>query len=170
MPPKRRLEAYIDGQLLSPESLMMSYGHEPHLSEGALKLPIFQTSTFAAKTAEDLESCFEDLHGKKWKGPYQSRGLVYSRFNHPNLETLEERLTVGDEAEACAVFASGRGARSAVCRCFLKPGDLLLHSEPLYGGTDSFLKKELAGIHTLGFPVKSSLKEIEHTSELQSQF
>lgn len=158
---KRRPEAYIDGKLLSPESLMMSYGYSPSLSEGSIKPPIFQTSTFAAKTAEDLESFFKDLHTKHKKGPYQNKGLVYSRINNPDLEILEDRLTLWDDAEACAVFSSGMAAITAICHCFLKPGDLLLHSEPLYGGTDHFLKNELPGVRTLGFSAKASMKEIE---------
>lgn len=158
---RRRPEAYIEGKLLSPESLMMSYGYSPALSEGAIKPPIFQTSTFAAKTAEDLESFFKDLHCAHKKGPYQNRGLVYSRINNPDLEILEDRLTLWDDAEACAVFSSGMSAIAAICYCFLKPGDLLLHSEPLYGGTDHFLKSELKGVRTLGFSAKATQAEIE---------
>ena len=42
----------IDGQKLRPESLMMGYGYDPQLSEGALKVPIFHTSTFVFENAE----------------------------------------------------------------------------------------------------------------------
>ena len=43
----------IAGKTLRPESLMMSYGYEPSWSEGAIKSPIFQTSTFVFKSAEE---------------------------------------------------------------------------------------------------------------------
>ena len=42
-----------------PESLMMSHGYDPRLSEGALKCPIFQTSTFAFESAEAGKRFFE---------------------------------------------------------------------------------------------------------------
>ena len=41
---------------LRPESLMMSFGYEPRLSEGALKSPIFQTSTFVFRSAEETDA------------------------------------------------------------------------------------------------------------------
>jgi methionine-gamma-lyase len=44
---------------MKPESLMMSYGYKPELSEGAVKSPIFQTSTFVFKTAEEGKAFFE---------------------------------------------------------------------------------------------------------------
>ena len=49
----RKKKAFINGQPLRPESLMMSYGYDPARSEGAVKCPIFQTSTFAFRTAEE---------------------------------------------------------------------------------------------------------------------
>ena len=44
---------------LHPESLMMSYGYKSELSEGAIKCPIFQTSTFTFKSAEEGKAFFE---------------------------------------------------------------------------------------------------------------
>ena len=44
-PPKQYRHREIGGQRLHPETLMMSYGYDPQLSEGAVKCPIFQTST-----------------------------------------------------------------------------------------------------------------------------
>ena len=45
----------------NPESHMMTYGYKPELSEGAIKCPIFQTSTFVFKSAEEGKS-FSKLH------------------------------------------------------------------------------------------------------------
>ena len=82
-------------------------------------------------------------------------GLIYSRINNPDLEILENRLTLWDEAEECAVFESGMSAISTVLLEFLKPGDLLLISSPVYGGTDHFVTKILPkfGIHVANFKV-----------------
>jgi len=118
----------------SPESLMMSYGYKSELSEGAIKCPIFQTSTFEFKSAEEGKAYFELAYGLREKGEKEELGLIYSRLNNPDLEILENRLTLWDEAEQCAVFESGMSAISTALMEFLKPGDLLLYSNPVYGG------------------------------------
>lgn len=163
MPIQRKPEGYIGGRPLRPESLMQSYGYSPELSEGALKCPIFQTSTFVFKTAEEGKAFFELAYGLREPRPTESLGLIYSRLNNPDLEVLEDRLTLWDEAESCAVFESGMAAISTALFALLAPGDLVLHSEPLYGGTDYFLKHVIRrfGIETLGFPAGAPPDAIE---------
>ena len=80
-------------------------------------------------------------------------GLVYSRFNHPNLEIVEDRLALLDGAEAAAVTSSGMAAISAIFLALLRPGDVLLHFTPLYGGTETLIRKILPGfgIKTVAF-------------------
>lgn len=136
-----------------PESHMMSFGYKPELSEGAIKPPIFQTSTFVFKSAEEGKAFFEIAYGIREKGKEEELGLIYSRINNPNLEILENRLCLWDKAEDCAVFESGMSAISTVLLEFLKPGDLLLYSMPTYGGTDHFITHFLKdiGIHSIGF-------------------
>src|SRR3972149_10793049 len=113
---------------LKPESLMMSYGYNPEWSEGAIKCPIFQTSTFVFKTAEEGKAFFEVAYGKREQLPNEKLGLIYSRLNNPDLEILENRLTLWDGAEECAVFDSGMSAISTTLLEFLRPGGLLLYS------------------------------------------
>lgn len=150
-----------------PESLMMSYGYKPSLSEGAIKSPIFQTSTFVFKNAEEGKAFFELAYGLREKSESEEPGLIYSRINNPDLEILEDRLTLWDEAEDCAVFESGMAAISTVLLEFLKPGDLLLYSTPLYGGTDHFIHHFLhkIGVHTAGFKPGDSTEKIESIIE-----
>ena len=149
---------------MRPESLMMSYGYKPELSEGAIKSPIFQTSTFVFKSAEEGKAFFEVAYGIRNANPGEELGLIYSRINNPDLEILENRLTLWDESEDCAVFESGLSAITTVFLEFLKPGDLLLYSSPLYGGTDHFIKKilPLFGIEAIEFGVKQSKDDIEN--------
>lgn len=132
---------------------MMSYGYKPELSEGAVKCPIFQTSTFVFKTAEEGKACFELAYGLREQGEKEELGLIYSRLNNPDLEILENRLTLWDGAEDCAVFESGMSAISTVLFEFLQPGDVLLHSNPLYGGTSHFISEALTkfDIKPVGF-------------------
>ncbi|MCB0510101.1 MAG: cystathionine gamma-synthase family protein [Chitinophagales bacterium] len=147
---------------LNPESLMMSYGYKPELSEGAIKCPIFQTSTFVFKTAEEGKAFFEVAYGKREKGVNEELGLIYSRLNNPDLEILENRLCLWDEAEDCAVFESGMSAISTVLLEFLKPGDTILYALPLYGGTDHFIHHFLPsiGVKVHGFKAGMSKNEI----------
>ena len=143
----------MDKKNFKPESLMMSYGYKPELSEGAIKCPIFQTSTFVFKTAEEGKSFFEVAYGLREKGPTEEMGLIYSRLNNPDLEILENRLSLWDKAEDCAVFESGMSAISTVMMEFLNPGDYILYSNPTYGGTYHFVKAVLSrfGINALAF-------------------
>lgn len=143
----------IGGRELRPESLMMSYGYDPKLSEGALKCPIFQTSTFVFERAEDGKAFFEIAYGLREQGPSEKLGLIYSRLNNPDLEILEDRLTLWDGAEACAVFESGMAAIATALLTFVKPGDTLLYSQPLYGGSDYLVRHYLPrlGVDVVGF-------------------
>ncbi|NVK49127.1 MAG: cystathionine gamma-synthase family protein [Cyclobacteriaceae bacterium] len=135
---------------LAPESLMMSYGYHPEWSEGAVKCPIFQTSTFVFKSAREGKEFFEIAYGKREKSPGEQPGLIYSRLNNPDLQILEERLALWDGADECAVFESGMSAISTVLLEFLRPGDALLYSKPVYGGTDHFINKVLPQYHIEG--------------------
>lgn len=145
-----------------PESLMMSYGYKPELSEGAIKCPIFQTSTFVFRTAEEGKSFFEIAYGLRDKKESEEQGLIYSRINNPDLEILENRLTLWDEAEECAVFESGMSAITTAFLEFLKPHDIVLCSSPLYGGTDHFINHFLPKYHikVLEFTPFDSKEEI----------
>lgn len=160
-------QGYINGKVLRPESIMMSYGYVPEWSEGALKCPIFQTSTFVFKTAEEGKAFFELAYGLREQGPTEQLGLIYSRLNNPDLEILEDRLTLWDEAEAAAVFESGMAAISTSLLTFLRPGDVLLHSEPLYGGTDYLFKHVLTqfGIQPVSFRAGCPKEEIEEVAQ-----
>ena len=84
---KPRPKAHIDAR---PESLMMTFGYRPEWSQGAIKTPIFQTSTFVFESAEEGKEFFEYAYGLKERDPSRPMGLIYSRLNNPNLEILEE--------------------------------------------------------------------------------
>lgn len=142
----------MSDHVFSPESQMMSFGYKPELSEGSIKCPIFQTSTFCFKRAEDGKAFFEVAYGKREKNADEELGLIYSRLNNPNLQITENRLSLWDGAEDAAIFESGMGAISSMLMEFTKPGDLVLYSMPVYGGTDHFITKVLPkfGIQSIG--------------------
>ena len=99
---------HIDGQPLHPSTQMTAFGYDPSLSEGAVKPPVFLTSTFAFASAEEGADFFDVVAGRK-PAPegMGAGGLVYSRFNHPNLEIVEDRLAIYDHAEKALVTSSG---------------------------------------------------------------
>jgi methionine-gamma-lyase len=133
----------LGNRTLHPETQMMGYGYDPTLSEGSLKPPIFLTSTFVFRSAQDGKDFFDYTSGRKQPPPGQAAGLVYSRFNNPNLEVLEDRLALWEGGESGAVFSSGMSAISTTLWAYLKPNDVLLMSEPLYGGTETLIDKTM---------------------------
>jgi methionine-gamma-lyase len=134
----------IGNHVLRPETLMLSYGYDPMLSEGAVKPPVFLTSTFVFGSAEEGRDFFDYASGRKKPPEGTGAGLVYSRFNHPNSEIVEDRLAVYEGAESCVLFSSGMSAISTTILAFARPGDVILHSQPLYGGTETLLARTLA--------------------------
>lgn len=142
----------IGNRVLSPETQMMGFGYDPTLSEGALKPPIFLTSTFVFRSAQDGKDFFDFTSGRREPPPGQASGLVYSRFNNPNLEVLEDRLALWEGAETAAVFSSGMAAISTTLWACLRPGDVMLISQPLYGGTETLIERTMPqyGMRTVG--------------------
>jgi methionine-gamma-lyase len=143
----------IGNRKLKPETLMLGYGFDPLLSEGAVKPPIFLTSTFVFKSAEHGKEFFDYVAGRREPPEGEAAGLVYSRFNHPNSEIVEDRLAIFEEAEAASLFSSGMSAIATTILAFARPGDVVLHSQPLYGGTETLVAKTLKnlGMEAVGF-------------------
>jgi methionine-gamma-lyase len=94
-------------------------------------------------------------------------GLVYSRFNHPNLEIVEDRLAIHEKAESGLVFASGMAAIVTLMLAYVRPGETVLHSRPLYGGTEVLIDKTLAplGVKGVGFTDGLDEQNIRSTVE-----
>jgi len=146
----RYYKTHIDGAPLHPETQMMSYGYDPSLSEGALKPPVFHTSTFVFSNAAAGKAFFEVAYGKRARGEDEAPGLIYSRINNPNLEVLEDRLRLWDRAEKALSFASGMAAISTTLFAYARPNDVILYSEPLYGGTEYLIRNILPAFGVLG--------------------
>jgi methionine-gamma-lyase len=150
----------IGGRKLKPATLMMGHGFDPALSEGSLKPPIFLTSTFVFPNAAAGKRHFEGVTGKR---PGGAEGLVYSRFNGPNQEILEDRLAVWEEAEDALAFSSGMSAIATLFLSMTKPGDTIVHSGPLYAATETLIARILGkfGVKWLDFPAGATREEID---------
>lgn len=153
----------LAGHTLHPETLMMGFGYDPALSEGSVKVPIFQTSTFVFRSAQHGKDFFELMTGARDLREGEQPGLIYSRFNNPDLEILEDRLTVWEGAEAALVFASGMAAIATTLFSVARPGDTVFFNAPIYGGTETLLMKVLPqfGINGVEFAANADAPEIE---------
>ena len=150
----------IGNHRLKPSTLMLGYGFDPALSEGSLKPPVFLTSTFVFDKAEDGKRFFEGVTGKR---PGGAEGLIYSRFNGPNQEILEDRLAIWEEADDALAFSSGMSAIATLLLTFVQPGDVVVHSGPLYAATETLIAKILGrfGVTYLDFPAGATRQEID---------
>ena len=146
-------KTHIGEHPLKADSLMMGYGYDPQLSEGSIKCPNFQTSTFVFKSAEQGKDFFNLVSGRRQLKDGEQAGLVYSRFNNPTLEIAENRIAIWDQAEDCIVTGSGMSAISTTLFTFSRPGDVVVYSEPIYGGTDTLVNVVLKqmNIQSVGY-------------------
>ena len=150
----------IGNHQLKPSTLMMGYGFDPALSEGSLKPPVFLTSTFVFENAAAGKRFFEGVTGKR---PGGAEGLIYSRFNGPNQEILEDRLTVWEDADDALAFSSGMSAIATLLLTFVRPGDVVVHSGPLYAATETLIAKILSqfGVAWIDFAAGATREEID---------
>ncbi len=91
-------------------------GQKPEETSGAVMPPIFQTSTYAQEA------------------PNVNKGYDYARVGNPTRTALEKLIAGLEGADECACFASGCAAMDAVLKMF-RPGDQIIASNDLYGGT-----------------------------------
>src|SRR5688500_6431402 len=160
--PPKQTPTTIGNHKLKPATLMMGYGFDPSLSEGSLKAPIFLTSTFVFEKAADGKRFFEGITGKR-PGGGTAEGLVYSRFNGPNQEILEDRRQIWEDAESAITFSRGMTAIATLLLTFARPGDVIVHSGPLYAASETIINKIFPqfGMHYVDFPAGASREELD---------
>ncbi|MBA4304238.1 MAG: methionine gamma-lyase [Sphingobacteriaceae bacterium] len=144
-----------------PQTGIIDGFYNPADYNGAVKMPLHHTSTYTFESAEQAAAFFEISQGKRAPEPGVG-GFIYSRLNTPNLQLAENRLTIYDGAEMGLLFESGMAAISATCLALLQPGDIIVHTEPLYGGTDHFFRDMLAhwGVRLMGFGPGETFEQI----------
>ncbi|HJQ92134.1 MAG TPA: PLP-dependent transferase, partial [Acidimicrobiia bacterium] len=146
-----------------PQSEMMRKGWDPEEGLDSLKTPLFHTSTFVFESAAAAERLFAIVYGGETPEPGEDVGFIYTRMDHPNLVIVESRLAVWDGAEAALLFSSGTSAVFTTFLTHVRPGSLILHSTPLYGGTNTMLYKVLAplGYEMASYGPDASQDEVE---------
>jgi methionine-gamma-lyase len=120
---------------LKPETLAVAFGYDPAMGLGAVKPPIFMTSTFVYPSAQHAKQVHEAFFDGT--GPLVGQSNhIYSRLGHPGLDILEARLAAIDGAESAVAFCSGMAAHASIALACVRPGDSVLHGRPIYGGVD----------------------------------
>lgn len=141
---------------LHRDTLTVTAGYDPAEHHGSIKPPLYATSTFAYPSARHAK----DVHTRFFNGAADDArpsAYIYSRLDHPNMTMLQQRLAALDGAEDAAVFNCGMAAINAVMQAFLRPGDAILHTRPIYGGTDGLLYNHLAGFGITPVPIRDGL-------------
>src|SRR5215813_1031421 len=105
-------------------------GQRPDPYTGASATPIYQTAGFVFEDTESASAYFN----------LQEYGNVYSRIMNPTVAAFEERLANLEGGAGAVAFASGLAAQAAALFTLLQPGDHVVASGALYGGTVTQLK------------------------------
>ncbi|MEO8659771.1 MAG: PLP-dependent transferase [Bryobacteraceae bacterium] len=141
-------------QEVRPRTAVLTRGFDPSLSVGSARPAVFRSSTYVFSSPELAERAFDIMSGRAKATPGESVDLIYSRFNHPNAQILEDQIVPLEQgAHAACVFNSGMAAIMTAFLTFSKPGDTIAYSVPIYGGTQHMLKDFLEpwGIHGAPF-------------------
>lgn len=134
-----------------PETAILTRGFDPSLSVGSARPPVYRTSTFVFSSPEAAERAFAIALGKLQPTENEDVDLIYARLSHPNAEILEDHVVPLERGAKCAaVFNSGMAAIATCCFAFVPRGAALLHTQPLYGGTQHLVHQVL---EPLGFTV-----------------
>lgn len=112
------------------ETKLIHAGEPDPLINGAVSIPVFQSSTF------------------EYSGQTNYHDLKYIRLNNtPNHIALHQKLAALENAEAAVVTSSGMAAISTTILALLSSGDHFLAQECLYGGTHEFILKDLSALN-----------------------
>jgi len=101
--------------------------------EGAHGEPIFTTSSYVFKSAEQAAARFSG----------QEPGNIYSRFTNPTVRAFEQRLAAMEGAERCVATSSGMAAILATAMALLQSGDEVICSRSVFGTTNVLFEKYL---------------------------
>jgi cystathionine beta-lyase/cystathionine gamma-synthase len=145
--------------LLRPPTEVLTRGFDPSLSVGSARPAVFRSSTYVFSSPETAERAFDLMAGRGSAEPGEQIDLVYSRFNHPNAEILEAQIIPLEAgAHAALVFNSGMAAIMTALFAFLRPGDSIVYTVPIYGGTQKLIENFLSswGVTGIAAPAGQS--------------
>ncbi len=149
-----------DHKRLHPETDVLTRGFDPRLSVGSARPAVFRSSTYVFSNPEEAERAFQIMSGREELRPGETTDLIYSRFNHPNAEILEQQiLPLEPGAQAAAVFNSGMAAIMTALLAVVRPGDSIIFTVPIYGATQTLIADFLQGFGVASIPVPAGQSE-----------
>src|SRR5271157_4975629 len=111
------------GSVLRPGTEVLTRGFDPRLSVGSARPAVFRSSTYVFSNPEAAERAFDLTAGRIQAEPGEQIDLIYSRFNHPNAEILEDQIVpLETGAEAALALNSGMAANMTSLLAVLRPG------------------------------------------------
>jgi methionine-gamma-lyase len=135
---------------------ILTQGFDPSLSVGSARPAVFRSSTYVFDTPEAAEHAFDITSGRKRLREGEGADLIYSRFNHPNAEMLEDQIVNLEKGSTSALaFNCGMAAIITSLFTFLRPGQSVVYTIPIYGGTQHFIQDCLSQWGVSGIPVLS---------------
>ncbi len=136
---------------LRPPTQVLTRGFDPRLSVGSARPAVFRSSTYVFSSPEAAERAFALASGRAQPLPGEQPELIYSRLNHPNAEILEDQVVPLEAgASRALVFNSGMAAITTALLTFAKPGQAMIYTVPIYGGTQHFIEDVLAPLGVRG--------------------
>jgi len=135
---------------------VLTRGFDPRLSVGSARPAVFRSSTYVFSSPEAAERAFDLVAGRAQPQPGEQPDLIYSRFNHPNAEIFESQIVpLENGARAAIVFNSGMAAITTALFTFMRPGDAIVYTVPIYGGTQSLIEGFLDSWGVSGIAVEA---------------
>jgi O-acetylhomoserine (thiol)-lyase len=107
------------------DTLQVHAGGKPDPATGARQTPIYQTTAYVFRDAEHAARLFN----------LQEVGYIYSRLTNPTVSVLQERIAALEGAVGGVCCSSGHAAQIMALFPLMRPGDNLVSSTRLYGGT-----------------------------------
>ena len=129
----RAVSKETDPRRFGFETRMVHAGHVPDAVTGARAVPVYQTTSFVFEDAEQAAQLFE----------LKQYGNIYTRISNPTTAVFEERIASLEGATGALATASGMAAQLVTFLTLLEPGDEIVASSQLYGGSITQL------VHTL---------------------
>jgi len=155
---------------LRPTTKVLTQGFDPRLSVGSARPAVFRTSTYAFDSPEAAEHAFDIATGRVKLKEGEAADLIYSRFNHPNAQILEEQvINLEAGAAAALAFNCGMAAIMTSLVTLLRPTQSVVYTIPIYGGTQHFIQDLLSVWGITGIPVQAGRADLLASAVARAQ-
>jgi methionine-gamma-lyase len=125
-------EMFLKHHFQNPETAVIHAGQEPDTLYGGVSVPIYQSSTFAFRSAEHGAALFAG----------EEKGFIYTRIGNPTTKALEDCVAALEGGCGALGTASGMAAVTTIYTAFLEKGAHVVSTASVYGPSRTVLEKE----------------------------